>query len=100
MKNGKISPEKNIEMALDGFFRPGNLAALRELALNWLANTEADRIAEDEKIVGHENVLAAVREPPQSQPLIRRAIRMGRRPRGPCTVVTRVRPGEPRPQRL
>ncbi len=67
----------------------------RELALNWLANTEADRIAEDEKVVGHENVLAAVREPQQSQPLIRRAIRMSRRYRGECTVVTVVRPGEP-----
>ncbi|HXA42930.1 MAG TPA: universal stress protein [Candidatus Solibacter sp.] len=95
MKHGNIYPEKNIERALDGFFRPGNLAALRELALNWLANTEADRIADDEKIVGHENVLAAVREPQQSQPLIRRAIRMSRRYRGECTVVTVVRPGEP-----
>jgi two-component system sensor histidine kinase KdpD len=95
MQHGNIYPEKNIERALDGFFRPGNLAALRELALNWLANTEADRIAEDEKLVARENVLAAVREPMQSQALIRRAVRMSKRYRGDCTIVTVLRPGEP-----
>src|SRR5258708_10959413 len=95
MKHGNIYPEKNIERALDGFFRPGNLAALRELPPNWCPTPHADRIADDEKIVGHENVLAAVREPQQSQPLIRRAIRMSRRYRGQCTGVTVVRPGEP-----
>jgi K+-sensing histidine kinase KdpD len=95
MQHGNIYPEKNIERALGGFFRPGNLAALRELALNWLANTEADRIADDELLVARENVLAAVREPLQSQPLIRRAVRMSKRYRGDCTIVTVLRPGEP-----
>ena len=100
MKHGNIYPEKNIERALGGFFRPGNLAALRELALNWLANTEADRIADDEKLVARENVVAAVREPVQSQSLIRRAIRMSRRYRGDCTIVTALRTGEPLPDEM
>ena len=100
MKHGNIYPEKNIERALGGFFRPGNLAALRELALNWLANTEADRIAEDDKLVARENVVAAVREPLQSQALIRRAIRVSRRYRGECTIVTVLRPGEALPEEL
>jgi two-component system sensor histidine kinase KdpD len=95
MKHGNIYPEKNIERALGGFFRPGNLAALRELALNWLANTEADRIDHEDKLTAHENVVAAVREPLQSQALIRRAIRISRRYRGECTIVTVLRPGEP-----
>ncbi len=94
MKHGNIYPERNIERALDGFFRPGNLAALRELALGWLANTEGDRIAEDMHLPS-ENVVVAVREPRQSQPLIRRAVRMSRRYRGHCTVVTVLRQGEP-----
>jgi len=94
MQHGNIYPEKNIERALGGFFRPGNLAALRELALNWLANTEADRIADDEKLVARENVLAAIREPLQSQALTRRAVRMSKRYRGDCTIVTVLRPGE------
>ena len=67
MKHGNIYPERNIERALDGFFRPGNLAALRELALGWLANTEGDRIAEDMHLPS-ENVVVAVREPHQAQP--------------------------------
>jgi two-component system, OmpR family, sensor histidine kinase KdpD len=100
MKHGNIYPEKNIERALGGFFRPGNLAALRELALNWLANTEADRIADDEKVIPRENVVAAVRDPSQSQSLIRRAMRMSRRYRGECTIVTVLRPGEPLPDDL
>src|SRR5258708_2415452 len=87
MKHGNIYPENNIDRALDAFFRPRNPAALPALALNCLANTEADRIAEDEKIVGHENVLAAVREPRQSQPLIRPAIPLRRRPPRPRTAV-------------
>jgi two-component system sensor histidine kinase KdpD len=95
MQHGNIYPDKNIERALGGFFRPGNLAALRELALNWLANTEADRIADDQKLVARENVLAAVREPLQSQALIRRAVRMSKRYRGDCTIVTVLHPGEP-----
>ncbi|MEA2645090.1 MAG: two-component system, OmpR family, sensor histidine kinase KdpD [Chloroflexota bacterium] len=94
MKHGNIYPERNIERALDGFFRPGNLAGLRELALGWLANSEADRLAEDEHLPT-ENVVVAVREPQQSQPLIRRAVRMSRRYRGRCTVITVLRPGEP-----
>jgi two-component system sensor histidine kinase KdpD len=94
MKHGNIYPEKNIERALDGFFRPGNLGALRELALGWLANTEGDRIAEDMHLPT-ENVLVAVREPSQAQPLIRRAVRMSRRYRGKCVVVTVLRQGEP-----
>jgi two-component system sensor histidine kinase KdpD len=100
MKHGNIYPEKNIERALGGFFRPGNLAALRELALNWLANTEADRIAEEDKQVARENVVAAVREPLQSQTLIRRAIRISRRYRGECTIVTVLRQGEPLPDEM
>ena len=100
MKHGNIYPEKNIERALGGFFRPGNLAALRELALNWLANTEADRIADDEKVIPRENVVAAVRDPSQSPALIRRAMRMSRRYRGECTIVTVLRPGEEVPEDL
>ncbi|MHB8509682.1 MAG: hypothetical protein ACYDGR_13710 [Candidatus Dormibacteria bacterium] len=93
MQHGNIYPEQNIERALDGFFRPGNLAALRELALNWLANTEAGRTADDEQLPP-ENVMAAIREPMASQGLIRRALRMSRRYHGTCTILTVMRPGE------
>jgi two-component system sensor histidine kinase KdpD len=93
MQHGNIYPSRNIERALEGYFRPGNLAALRELALGWLANTEAERLPED-VTAPPENVVVAVREPRQSQALIRRAVRMSRRYRGTCTVITVLREGE------
>ena len=92
MKHGNIYPEQNIQRGLDGFFRAGTLAAMRELALGWLANAESVRIPEATTL--SENVVAAVREPVQSQPLIRRAVRMSRRYRGKCTAITVLRPGE------
>ncbi|MDQ6746930.1 MAG: universal stress protein, partial [Candidatus Dormibacteraeota bacterium] len=92
MMHGNIYPTQNIERGLEGYFKAGNLAALRELALGWLANSEAEKTSEE--VGPPENVVAAVREPVQSQPLIRRAIRMSRRYRGKCSVVTVIRPGE------
>ncbi|GAC1333042.1 MAG: universal stress protein [Candidatus Dormibacteria bacterium] len=92
MQHGNIYPQQNIQRGLDGFFRAGTLAAMRELALGWLANAESERIPEETTL--SENVVAAVREPVQSQPLIRRAVRMSRRYRGRCTAVTVLRPGE------
>lgn len=92
MMHGNIYPAQNIQRGLEGYFKAGNLAALRELALGWLANSEAERIPEESG--AGENVVAAVREPVQSQPLIRRAVRMSRRYRGKCVVVTVLRQGE------
>ncbi|HEV3231132.1 MAG TPA: hypothetical protein VG245_02635, partial [Candidatus Dormibacteraeota bacterium] len=93
MQHGNIYPLQNVERALHGYFRPGNLAALRELALNWLANTESERLGADEELP-RENVLAAVREPLASQALVRRGVRMSRRYGGDCTIVTVLKPGE------
>jgi two-component system sensor histidine kinase KdpD len=42
MAHGNIYPPERIDAALAAYFRPGNLAALRELALLWVA----DRVAE------------------------------------------------------
>ena len=42
MAHGNIYPAERIDAALADYFRPGNLAALRELALLWLA----DRVEE------------------------------------------------------
>ena len=38
MVHGNIYPAEKIDAALTHYFRPGNLAALRELALLWLAD--------------------------------------------------------------
>src|SRR5581483_5430074 len=38
MAHGNIYPPEKIDAALTNYFRPGNLAALRELALLWVAD--------------------------------------------------------------
>src|SRR5262249_5429548 len=38
MAHGNVYPAEKIDAALNNYFRPGNLGALRELALLWLAN--------------------------------------------------------------
>src|SRR5207344_2031508 len=42
MAHGNIYPAERVDAALGNYFRPGNLAALRELTLLWLA----DRVEE------------------------------------------------------
>lgn len=42
---GKIVPPDRVDAAMSGYFRPGNLAALRELALLWLADRVDEGLA-------------------------------------------------------
>jgi two-component system sensor histidine kinase KdpD len=39
MAHGNIYKPDNVDAALSNYFRPGNLTALRELALLWLADS-------------------------------------------------------------
>ena len=43
MSHGNIYPADRIDAALANYFRPGNLSALRELALLWLADRVDER---------------------------------------------------------
>ena len=42
MAHGNVYPPEQVDAALANYFRPGNLGALRELALLWVA----DRVEE------------------------------------------------------
>ena len=42
MAHGNIYPPEKVDAALANYFRPGNLAALRELALLWVADKVDD----------------------------------------------------------
>ncbi len=85
MAHGKVYPPDRADAALSNFFRPGNLGALRELALLWLA----DRVEEhlDEYLAGHhlgtwetrERVVVGVTAAPGGDNLIRRAARISGR---------------------
>ena len=89
MAHGNIYPAEKIDAALTHYFRSGNLAALRELALLWLADKVDEglqryRAAHD--IHGtweaRERVVVALTGGPEGETLIRRAARIAARSSG------------------
>src|SRR6476646_7016595 len=89
MAHGNVYKADRIDAALANYFRPGNLAALRELALLWLA----DRVDEGlenyrerhnitEPWETRERVLVAITGAPGTAALIRRAARLAQRSHG------------------
>jgi len=94
MAHGNIYPPERIDASLANYFRPGNLAALRELALLWLADRVEERLQtymEEHAIKGvwetRERVLVAVKGSVQDEQLIRRAARMASRARADLLCV-------------
>jgi K+-sensing histidine kinase KdpD len=84
MRHGNIYRPDKVDTALANFFRPGNLAALREIALRLVAQSmAASRLVLQEA----EDVLVAISGAESSEPLIRRAVRVARRLGGLCMVV-------------
>jgi two-component system, OmpR family, sensor histidine kinase KdpD len=89
MIHGNVYPPDRIEAALTHYFRPGNLAALRELALLWVA----DRVEEGlqryrtEHGIGapwetRERIVVGIAGEPGDERLIRRAARIAARTPG------------------
>jgi two-component system sensor histidine kinase KdpD len=85
MRHGNIYRADKIDTALENFFRPGNLAALREIALRLVAQSMATSRG---VVAPAEDVLVAISGSAGSEPLIRRAVRVARRLGGLCMVVT------------
>ena len=84
MRHGNIYRPDKVETALANFFRPGNLAALREIALRLVAQSmAASRLV----LQPAEDVLVAISGGESSEQLIRRAVRVARRLGGLCMVV-------------
>lgn len=86
MAHGNIYTAEKVDAALANYFRVGNLGALRELALLWVADRVEDslqRYMGAHGITGpwetRERVLVAVTGAPGGDHLIRRAARMARR---------------------
>lgn len=89
MAHGNVYPPEKVDAALANYFRPGNLAALRELALLWVA----DRVEEtlQDYLADHgitttwetrERVVVALTGAPGGEQLVRRAARVAGRLRG------------------
>ena len=84
--HGNVYPAEGINAALGNYFRPGTLAALRELALLWVVDkvdASLHRYMEQHDIEGpwetRERVVVAITAAPGGDTLIRRAARMAMR---------------------
>jgi two-component system sensor histidine kinase KdpD len=85
MRHGNIYRLDRVDTALSNFFRPGNLAALREIALRLVTQSMA---ASSGVVPSPEDVLISVSSRASSLELIRRGARIARRLGGQCIVVT------------
>jgi two-component system sensor histidine kinase KdpD len=97
MAHGNIYKPDKIDAALGNYFRVGNLTALRELALLWLADKvddQLDRYRRDHDIEGtweaRERVVVALTGGPEGDTLIRRAARIAERVRGADLLAVHV----------
>ena len=89
MAHGNIYPPERIDAALANYFRPGNLDALRELALLWVADRVEESLqsyleahAIDHSWETRERVVVGITGIPGGEALIRRAARMAGRVAG------------------
>src|SRR5205085_6287447 len=89
MAHGNIYRPEKVDAALANYFRPGNLAALRELALLWVADKVDDSLQQymqDHGITAtwetRERVVVALTGAAAGEQLIRRAARMAARAKG------------------
>jgi two-component system sensor histidine kinase KdpD len=89
MAHGNIYPPEKIDAALTNYFRAGNLSALRELALLWLADKVDEglqRYRAEHDITStweaRERVVVALTGGPEGDTLIRRAARIAARASG------------------
>ena len=86
MAHGNIYPAERVDAALANYFRPGNLAALRELALLWVADRVEENLHDYMEVHGitapwetRERVVVAVTGAPGGEQLVRRAARIAGR---------------------
>ncbi len=97
LAHGNIYAPDNIDAALGNYFRVGNLTALRELALLWVAgkvDEQLDKYRADHNIGEHwetrERVVVALTGGPEGDTLIRRAARIAARTKGADLLAVHV----------
>ncbi|WP_116947614.1 sensor histidine kinase [Jiangella endophytica] len=101
MVHGNVYALEKVDAALGNYFRVGNLTALRELALLWLADKvddQLDRYRADHHIddtwEARERVVVALTGGAEGETLIRRAARIAARGRGADLMAVHVMPSD------
>lgn len=94
LAHGNVYPARRIDAALGNYFRPGNLIALRELALLWVADqvdVALQRYRAEQQITdtweARERVVVAVTGGQETETLVRRARRIAARAGGELLVL-------------
>ena len=94
LSHGNVYPADKVDAALRNYFRPGNLTALRELALLWLADQVDAALAAyraEHAITktweARERVVVAVTGGPESETIVRRASRIAAKSSAELLVV-------------
>jgi two-component system, OmpR family, sensor histidine kinase KdpD len=97
MAHGNVYPADRVDAAMGNYFRVGNLTALRELALLWLAGKveqQLDRYRTEHGIAAtwetRERVVVALTGGPEGDTLIRRAARIAARNTGADLLAVHV----------
>ena len=98
LAHGNVYASERVDAALSNYFRRGNLTALRELALLWLADqvdAALEKYREENKITdtweARERVVVAVTGGSESETLVRRASRIASRSSAELMVVHVIR---------
>ncbi|MFW5419933.1 sensor histidine kinase KdpD [Nocardiopsis sp. CNT-189] len=101
MAHGNVYRQEKVGAALGNYFRVGNLTALRELALLWLADKVDDQLdryrAEHEVATpweARERVVVALTGGPEGRSLIRRAARIAARAKSADLMAVHVTRGD------
>ncbi|RJL30059.1 ATP-binding protein [Bailinhaonella thermotolerans] len=101
LAHGNVYPPEKVDAALSNYFRVGNLTALRELALLWVAGTvdeQLDRYRAEHGIAGtweaRERVVVALTGGPEGDTLVRRAARIAARTKGADLLAVHVTRGD------
>ncbi|WP_228943089.1 sensor histidine kinase [Nocardioides sp. Leaf374] len=89
LAHGNVYRPENVDASLASYFRVGNLTALRELALLWLADRVDDALGDYRRAhrIAHtwptkERIVVAVTGGPESETLLRRGARLAQRAAG------------------
>jgi two-component system sensor histidine kinase KdpD len=98
LAHGNVYAPDRVDAALSNYFRRGNLTALRELALLWLADqvdAALEKYREENQITdtweARERVVVAVTGGPESETLVRRASRIASKSSAELMIVHVVR---------
>ena len=101
MAHGNIYPSDRVDAALSNYFRVGNLSALRELALLWVAERVDEGLQRyraahgiEQSWEARERIVVSLPGGPEGETLLRRAVRIAARTTGSELLAVHVVKGD------